>query len=178
MLASSRKIWGRRHDQASTVSETKAGPGRRGRRLCWRLAWWPTRWSPEARIAGKQLGAPRLAADRWPTTRSPRISTCAKIQLAARAVRLARPPAEVRKAVADLQRLQGERGEATGCRAPQPPGGRKPGSGLPKIKALMDGFTTAVEDSSRRRGRPRCSAQIDTRSAVSAEVDQGRRRPG
>ena len=71
-----------------------------------------------------------------------------KIQLAASDVRLARTLAEVEKAVSDLQR----------------PDARER---LQKIKALMDGFTAAVEDLA--KAQTTLLAQIEKRSVVSEE---------
>jgi methyl-accepting chemotaxis protein len=89
-----------------------------------------------------------------------------KIQLAARDIRLARTPADVEKTVADLQRhkaamakdieaaLETAKMSATQDR-------------LQKTKALMEGFTAAVEDLA--KAQITLLAQIDKRSAVSDE---------
>ena len=89
-----------------------------------------------------------------------------KIQLAASAVRLARSPAEVEKTVADLQRYKASQAKeldaalATAERADTK-------ERLQKIKALMDGFTAAVEDLA--KAQITLLSQIDKRSAVSDE---------
>ena len=90
-----------------------------------------------------------------------------KIQLAADAdIRLARTPAEVEKTIADLQRHKASRGEGTGGCARN---GQRPDTKdrLQKIKALMDGFTAAVEDLA--KAQITLLAQIDKRSVVSDE---------
>jgi methyl-accepting chemotaxis protein len=89
-----------------------------------------------------------------------------KIQLAARDVRLARTPGEVQKTIADLQRHKAS--EATQLDAALATAQRQEVTErLQKIKSLMEGFTAAVEDLA--KAQTTLLAQIDTRSAVSAE---------
>src|SRR5262245_33077220 len=89
-----------------------------------------------------------------------------KIQLATSDVRLARTPAEVEKAVADLQRYKSS--ETTQLDAAlataQNPATRER---LEKIKSLMESFGTAVEDLA--KAQTTLLAQIEKRSAISAE---------
>jgi len=89
-----------------------------------------------------------------------------KIQLAARDVRLARTPGEVQKTIADLQRHKAS--EAKQLDAALATAQRQEVTErLQKIKSLMEGFTAAVEDLA--KAQTTLLAQIDTRSAVSAE---------
>ena len=89
-----------------------------------------------------------------------------KIQLAASAVRLARNAAEVEKAVADLQRYKTSVAKEldAALETARRPDARER---LQKIKALMDGFTTAVEDLAKAQST--LLAQIEKRSVVSDE---------
>ena len=89
-----------------------------------------------------------------------------KIQLAARDIRLARTPADVEKTVADLQRLQGGHGEGIEA-ALETAKMADTQERLQKTKALMEGFTAAVEDLA--KAQITLLAQIDKRSAVSDE---------
>jgi len=89
-----------------------------------------------------------------------------KIQLAARDVRLARTPDEVQRTIADLQRHKAS--EAKQLDAALATAQRQEVTErLQKIKSLMEGFTAAVEDLA--KAQTTLLAQIDTRSAVSAE---------
>jgi methyl-accepting chemotaxis protein len=89
-----------------------------------------------------------------------------KIQLAARDIRLARTPGEVEKALAELKRHKAdmakeiEAGLATAKMAATQ-------ERLQKTKALMEGFTTAVEDLG--KAQTTLLAQVEKRSAVSDE---------
>ena len=89
-----------------------------------------------------------------------------KIQLAASAVRLARAPAEVEKTIADLQRYKASEAKEldAALATAQRPDARER---LQKIKALMDGFTAAVEDLA--KAQTTLLAQIEKRSVVSEE---------
>ena len=89
-----------------------------------------------------------------------------KIQLAARDIRLARTPADVEKTVADLQRHKAAMAkdiEAALETAKMPATQDR----LQKTKALMEGFTAAVEDLA--KAQITLLAQIDKRSGVSDE---------
>jgi methyl-accepting chemotaxis protein len=89
-----------------------------------------------------------------------------KIQLAARDVRLARSPAEVERAMADLQRFKSS--EAKELDAALATAQRQDTKErLQKIKSLMDGFTAAVEDLA--KAQITLLAQIDKRTAISGE---------
>ena len=97
-----------------------------------------------------------------------------KIQLAARDVRLARTRAEVEKTVADLQRHKASAAkelEAALATAQRPEAKER----LQKTKALMEGFTAAVEDLA--KAQITLLAQIEKRSVVSEEWTKARRRP-
>jgi methyl-accepting chemotaxis protein len=89
-----------------------------------------------------------------------------KIQLTARDVRLARTPAEVQKAVADLQRYKAvmTKDMEVALATAQRPDTR---DRLQKTKALMESFTVAVEDLA--KAQTTLLTQIDARSAVSNE---------
>ena len=89
-----------------------------------------------------------------------------KIQLAASDVRLARTRAEVEKAIADLQRHKASAAkelEAALATAQRPDAKER----LQKTKALMEGFTAAVEDLA--KAQTTLLAQIEKRSVVSEE---------
>ena len=89
-----------------------------------------------------------------------------KIQLATSAVRLARTAGEVEKTIADLQRHKASAAkelEAALATAQRPDARER----LQKIKALMDGFTAAVEDLA--KAQTTLLAQIETRSVISEE---------
>jgi hypothetical protein len=89
-----------------------------------------------------------------------------KIQLAAGDVRLARAPAEVEKAIADLQRYRvsaAKELDAALATAQRPDARER----LQKIKTLMDGFTAAVEDLAKAQST--LLAQIEKRSVISEE---------
>ena len=88
-----------------------------------------------------------------------------KIQLAAGDVRLARTRAEVEKTVADLQRTRRARQRSWRRRSQRPAAETK--ERLQKTKALMEGFTAAVEDLA--KAQITLLAQIDKRSGVSEE---------
>jgi methyl-accepting chemotaxis protein len=89
-----------------------------------------------------------------------------KIQLTARDVRLSRTPAEVQKAVADLQRNKAAMAKdmEVALATAQRPETRER---LQKTKALMESFTVAVEDLA--KAQTTLLAQIDARSAISNE---------
>jgi methyl-accepting chemotaxis protein len=89
-----------------------------------------------------------------------------KIQLAASAVRLARNAGRGRKGVADLQRYKTSVAKEldAALETARRPDARER---LQKIKALMDGFTAAVEDLAKAQST--LLAQIDKRSVVSDE---------
>src|SRR6185503_13019232 len=89
-----------------------------------------------------------------------------KIQLAADDVRLARTPAEVEKALADLQRHKASAAkelEAALAIAQR----QEAKEQLQKTKALMEGFTAAVEDLA--KAQTTLLAQIEKRSVISEE---------
>jgi HAMP domain-containing protein len=89
-----------------------------------------------------------------------------KIQLAAGDVRLARTPAEVEKALSDLQRHKASAAkelEAALAIAQRPEAKEQ----LQKTKGLMEGFAAAVEDLA--KAQTTLLAQIQKRSAISEE---------
>jgi methyl-accepting chemotaxis protein len=89
-----------------------------------------------------------------------------KMQLSAREVRLARTPAEVEKAVTDLQQFKASEVKEldAAVASAQKPETRER---LQQIKSLMDNFTTGVEDLGKAQST--LLAQIDKRSAISNE---------
>ena len=89
-----------------------------------------------------------------------------KMQLTAREIRLARTSADVEKAVADLQRFKATEAQQldAAITSAQKPETRER---LGKIKTMMDGFASAVEDLG--KAQTTLLTQIDARSAVSVE---------
>ncbi len=165
------KIWGRRHDQAQPYRK-QTGLGRRGRRLAGdRHGGQPDGHRIENR--GKQR-ARRPRRRRWPTTRSPRISTCARSSLPPARVRLARNAADVEKTVADLQRYK-----ASMARELDAALDNRPAPGHPGTAAEDQGLDGRLY---RRRGRSREGAEHAAgadRPALGrlGGMDQGRRGP-
>ena len=165
------KIWGRRHDQAQPYRK-QTGLGRGGRRLAGdRHGGQPDGHRIENR--GKPASAPPDRS-RWPITRSPRISTCARFSLPPATSGWRELAADVEKAVADLQRHKASAAkelEAALATAQRP-----------------DSQGTAAEDQGldgrlyRRRGRSREGADHAAgadRQALGrlGGMDQGRRGP-
>ncbi|QDW41880.1 HAMP domain-containing protein [Bradyrhizobium sp. KBS0727] len=89
-----------------------------------------------------------------------------KMQLSAREVRLARTPAEVEKAVADLQQFKASEVKELDA-AVASAQKLETRERLQRIKSLMDNFTTGVEDLGKAQST--LLAQIDKRSAISNE---------
>ncbi|WP_249779076.1 methyl-accepting chemotaxis protein [Bradyrhizobium sediminis] len=89
-----------------------------------------------------------------------------KMQLTARDVRLARTSADVEKIVADLQRFKASEAQEldAALTSAQEPETRER---LGKIKSLMDGFASAMEDLAKTQTT--LLAQIDKRSEISVE---------
>ena len=89
-----------------------------------------------------------------------------KIQLATHDVRLARTPAEVEKAAADLQRYKSSETKQldAALATAQNPAARER---LEKIKSLMEGFSSAVEDLA--KAQTTLLAQVEKRSVISNE---------
>jgi methyl-accepting chemotaxis protein len=89
-----------------------------------------------------------------------------KMQLSAREVRLARTPAEVEKAVADLQQFKASEVKELDA-AVASAQKLETRERLQRIKSLMDNFTTGVEDLGKAQST--LLVQIDKRSAISNE---------